>query len=80
MTFNITPPNITNLFGNWLVGVAKKDKAKKFELAYVLYFGPTYSEATEKREVLDTGCDRLELVLRFLHNQSNRRFELRLTC
>jgi hypothetical protein len=27
MTFNIRPPvNITNLFGNWLNGVAKKDK------------------------------------------------------
>jgi hypothetical protein len=27
MTFNIPPPsNITNLFGNWLNGVAKKDK------------------------------------------------------
>jgi hypothetical protein len=27
MTFNITPPsNITNLFENWLNGVAKKDK------------------------------------------------------
>jgi hypothetical protein len=28
MTFNISPPkNITNLFGNWLVGVNKKEKA-----------------------------------------------------
>jgi hypothetical protein len=27
MTFSITPPfNIINLFGNWLNGVAKKDK------------------------------------------------------
>jgi cellulose synthase/poly-beta-1,6-N-acetylglucosamine synthase-like glycosyltransferase len=29
MTFNIPPPsNITNLFGNWLNGVAKKDKGR----------------------------------------------------
>jgi hypothetical protein len=29
MAFNIIPPtNITNLFGNWLAGVAKKDKAQ----------------------------------------------------
>jgi hypothetical protein len=29
MTFNIPPPsNTTNLFGNWLNGVAKKDKVR----------------------------------------------------
>jgi fructose-specific phosphotransferase system IIC component len=28
MTFNISPPlNITNLFGNWLNGMGRKDKA-----------------------------------------------------
>ena len=29
MTFHITPPtNITNMFGNWLHGVPKKEKAQ----------------------------------------------------
>jgi hypothetical protein len=39
MAFNIIPPkNITNLFGNWLAGVVKKDKYKS-ELVFVLYLG-----------------------------------------
>jgi hypothetical protein len=38
MSFNIPPPsNITNLFGNWLNRVAKKDKA--FELVCALWYG-----------------------------------------
>jgi hypothetical protein len=29
MAFNISPPkNITNLFGNWLMGVNKKERAQ----------------------------------------------------
>jgi hypothetical protein len=39
MTFNIIPPsNVTNLFGNWLNGVTKKEKGL-LELVYVLFCG-----------------------------------------
>jgi hypothetical protein len=39
MAFNIYPPtNITNLFGNWLNGVEKKEKAR-IRVACVLCYG-----------------------------------------
>jgi hypothetical protein len=39
LSFNfLRPTNVTNLFGNWLAGVAKKIK-HKLELLYVLHFG-----------------------------------------
>jgi hypothetical protein len=39
MAFNIPPPsNITNMFGNWLNGVAKKTKLT-LDLVCALYFG-----------------------------------------
>jgi hypothetical protein len=39
MTFNITPPsNISNLFGNWLMGSPRRTKAA-FDLVCLLWFG-----------------------------------------
>jgi hypothetical protein len=39
LSFNLAPPrNITNLFGNWLAGVSKKERAQS-ELVHVLFSG-----------------------------------------
>jgi hypothetical protein len=112
MTFGISPPkNIKNLFGKWLDGVAKTDKAHIrvgvcalvwaiwrirndyiFNNAKSSSFMQVIPLAThwirmwsfllpmEKREVLDTGCNRLEKVARDLYSQCNWRFDLRLSC
>jgi hypothetical protein len=42
LSFNLSPPrNITNIFGNWLAGVDKKERERafKFELVLALFFG-----------------------------------------
>ena len=112
MAFNIIPPkNITNLFGNWLSGVTKKDKSNirvgvcallwaiwhvrndiifnNSKVSSFLQVIPlathwirtwSFLQPLERRQDMDFGSNRLELVAREFFNQYGWQLNYRLSC
>jgi hypothetical protein len=111
MTFSLSPPsNVTNLFGNWLSGIAKKDlvyirvgvcailwaiwnvrnevvfnKPKSHPFLQVIPMIIhwirlwSYLQPEDRRDVMESGCNRLETAARDFYSQGGWRFAHRIS-